>query len=185
MKRLIQTMLVVGAAASVAATLGAQTKVIPGETKTATATVEAIEASTRTLTLKGQDGNYVTLTVPQSVERFDAIKVGDTLKAKYYESIILRMKPPGEKATDSIGGGVTPTSGRNLPAGTLGAQRTITATITAIDPKVPSVTFSGPNNWQYTSRVEDKNALSKVKVGDRVDITWTEALLLSFDEVKK
>ena len=47
------------------------------------------------------------------------------------------------------------------------------------------MTFSGPNNWKYTSRVEDKKALEKVKVGDRVDITWTEALLISFDETKK
>ena len=55
-----------------------------------------------------------------------------------------------------------------------------TATITAIDPKVPSITFSGPNNWTYSSKVEDKKALATVKVGDKVDITWTVALLVSF-----
>jgi len=27
--------------------------------------------------------------------------------------------------------------------------------------------------------------LAQVKVGDKVDITWTEALLVSFDVVKK
>jgi hypothetical protein len=32
--------------------------------------------------------------------------------------------------------------------------------------------------------VKDKDALAKVKVGDRVDITWTEALILSLDEAK-
>jgi hypothetical protein len=185
MKRLTGTVLVLAAVVSLAATARAQTKVIPGEEKTATATVEAIEASTRTLTLKGQEGNYVTLTVPPSVKKFDQIKVGDTLTAKYYDSLILRLKPEGEKATDTIAGDVTPTAGSRKPAGTMGAQRTITATITAIDPTVPTVTFSGPNNWKYTSRVEDKKALEKVKVGDRVDITWTEALLISFDETKK
>ena len=34
-------------------------------------------------------------------------------------------------------------------------------------------------NWTYSSRVADKAALAKVKVGDRVDITWTEALTVS------
>ena len=63
----------------------------------------------------------------------------------------------------------------------MGAQRTITATITAIDQAVPSITFKGPNNWTYTSRVEDKAALAKVKVGDKVDITWTAAMILSLD----
>ena len=80
---------------------------------------------------------------------------------------------------------MTPADSGARPGGTAATQRTITATITAIDPAVPSITFSGPNNWKYTSRVEDKQALSKVKVGDRVDITWTQALLASFDDAKK
>ena len=59
-------------------------------------------------------------------------------------------------------------------------QRTITATIVAIDNSVPSITFKGETvNWTYSSRVADKAALAKVKVGDRVDITWTEALTVS------
>jgi Cu/Ag efflux protein CusF len=183
MKRLIGSLLAMAIGTAIAAQ--AQTKVIPGEMKTATATVESIEAASRTLTLKTEDGNYVTMTVPASVKKFDAIKVGDKLTAKYYDSLILRLKPPGEAAVDTTSGGVTPTTGSTHPAGTMGAQRTITATITAIDPSVPTVTFSGPNNWKYTSRVEDKKALEKVKVGDRVDITWNEALLVSFDEGKK
>jgi hypothetical protein len=185
MRRLIHAALVIATAGSMVTIAKAQTKVIPGEMKTATVTVEAIEASTRSLTLKKDDGTYVTLTVPESVSKFDSIKVGDTLTAKYYESLILRLKPPGEPATDTTAGDVTPVADRSLPAGTIAAQRTITATITAIDQDAPTVTFEGPNNWKYTSRVQDKKALAKVKVGDRVDITWNEALLLSFDAAKK
>ena len=55
---------------------------------------------------------------------------------------------------------------------------TITATITAINPEVPSVTFTGPTGWKYTSKVVDKEALAKVKVGDKFDIVWTEAVLV-------
>jgi len=183
MRRLIA--LVTMAMLPAAAVAHAQTKVVPGESKTVTATVESIEQSTRSITLKGPEGNYVTMTVPESVKRFDNIKVGDTLTAHYYESLILRLKPQGEASVDTDSAKITPTPGRDLPGGTAATQRTITATITAIDPKMPSITFSGPNNWKYTSRVEDKNALSKVKVGDRVDITWTQALLTSFVEDKK
>ncbi len=50
---------------------------------------------------------------------------------------------------------------------------------------MPSITFSGPNGWTYSSRVEDKKALATVKVGDKVDITWTEALLLSLESPAK
>ena len=68
-----------------------------------------------------------------------------------------------------------------MPGGTKATQRTITATITAIDPAAPSITFTGPNGWTYTSKVQDPAALEKVKVGDKVDIVWTEAMLVALD----
>ena len=110
-----------------------------------------------------------------------ALKVGDKITAKYYENIVLQVKPAGEPAVDKASGGAVRAEGT---AGTISHQRTITATITALDPNVPSITFTGPNGWKYSSRVEDKAALAKVKVGDKVDITWTEALLVSLDSPK-
>ena len=47
-----------------APSLGAQTKTLQGETVTVSATVEAIEAATRTVTLKGPKGNYVDVVAP-------------------------------------------------------------------------------------------------------------------------
>lgn len=184
MQRVIGTLAALAAVLVLPTGAAAQSKTIPGVSKTIQATVEAVEPATRTLTLKGPEGNYVTLTVPKDVTKFDAIKVGDVLTAKYYESLVLRLKPEGEKSVDAGDAAVTRASNAK-PGATAATQRTITATITAIDPKVPSITFSGPHDWKYSSRVEDKKALSKVKVGDRVDITWTEALLVSFTEMKK
>jgi hypothetical protein len=167
----------------IAAYAGPQTKTIQGELQTLTATVEAIEASTRTLTLKGPKGNYLDVYVPETVTRFPTIKVGDKLVAKYYENLVLRLQQPGEKPLDRGGVAVTKAEGAG-PGATAAMQRTITATITAIDPSVPSITFSGPNNWTYSSRVEDRKALAKVKTGDKVDITWTYALLVGFEPAK-
>jgi hypothetical protein len=48
----------------------------------------------------------------------------------------------------------------------------------------PRYRSQGRTTGSYTSRVADKNALKQVKVGDRLDITWTEAVLVSFDNVK-
>lgn len=167
------------------AVLTAQVKTIPGEAVTVTATVEAIDANTRTLTLKESDGDFVPITVPRSVERFSEIKVGDTITARYYDNIVIRLKPAGEPAVDTLSDAVTKGSGAS-PAGTAASQRTITATIVAIDNKVPSITFKGEKvNWTYSSRVADKAALAKVKVGDRVDITWTEALTVSVTKPAK
>jgi hypothetical protein len=162
----------------------AQTKVIPGESETVTAVVEAVDHATRTVTLKLADGTYESLVAPASVERFDAIKVGDTLTARYYDNIVLRVKKPGEKDVDTAGAAFTKTPGAS-PGATASTQRTITATITAIDMNVPSITLIGPNNWKYSSKVQDINALKSVKVGDKLDITWTEALMVGFTQAKK
>ena len=184
MKRM---MALTAAAAIVSGTivsLGAQTKTVPGEQETITATVEAIDHGNRTVTLKGPKGNYVTIDVPQDVKRFDAIKVGDKLTATYYENLVLSVQKPGEKPKDSAEAALT-SSASAKPGVTAAKQRTITAEISAIDMKVPSISFKGPNGWAYSSKVQDKAALAKVKVGDKVDITWTEALLVAFDAPKK
>jgi hypothetical protein len=153
----------------------AQTRTVTGETKTITATVESIESATREVSVKKPDGTYDVWYIPPNVQKFDTLKIGDKVTARYYENLVLTLKKPGEPAKDEGNAAVT-RAGRGA---TLGKQRTITATIAAIDMNAPSVTFTGPNNWKYSTRVEDKAALSKVKVGDKVDITWTEATIIS------
>jgi len=183
MKKLVGVLVAAVIMVPVARTAMAQSKTITGETKVVTATVEAIEASSRTLTLKNPDGTYIMATVPETMTRFSEIKVGDKVSARYYENIVIRMKQPGEKDVDTATAATTPTDATT--GGTKAKQRTITATITAIDPSIPSITFTGPNGWKYSSKVQDKQALAKVKVGDKVDITWTEALLVSLEAPAK
>ena len=185
MKRIVTAVVAIAVAMlGIAGIAAAQTKTLTGETQTISATVEAINVSTRTLTLKGPKGNFIDIVAPETMKRFSEVKVGDTLTARYYENLVIRKKQPGEKDVDTSAEGVTPGGGAK-PAGTAAKQRTITATITALDPKVPSITLSGPNKWTYSARIEDKKVLDQVKVGDKVDLTWTEALLLEFDIVKK
>ena len=80
MKKL--TLTLVAAAALVlplAGTAMAQTKTIVGDTQVVTASIESIERSTRAVTLKKDNGEYVTITVPSDVAKFDAMKVGDKI----------------------------------------------------------------------------------------------------------
>jgi hypothetical protein len=163
---------------STAAVMAAQTKSITGEMTTVTATVQAVEQQTRTLTLKKSDGTFVTLVVPTTYTRFPGIKVGDTVTARYYDNVVFRKLNPGEKPVDTGSGAITKAEGTR-PSGTAAVQRTITTKITAIDEKIPSITFSGPNGWVYSSKVQDRNNLKTVKVGDQVNVTWTEALSIT------
>ena len=85
---------------SAATVLAGQTKTIPGEMTTVTATVQAVELQTRMLTLKKSDGTFVTLVVPAAYERFPAIKAGDVMTARYYDNVVFRKLNPGEKPVD-------------------------------------------------------------------------------------
>jgi hypothetical protein len=175
---MFKTSIVTALVLSAAAALTGQTKTIPGEMTTVTATVQAVEQQTRTLTLKKNDGTFVTLVVPAAYERFPAIKAGDVVTARYYDNVVFRKLNPGEKPVDAESGAITKAEGAR-PSGTAAVQRTITTKITAIDDKIPSITFTGPNNWVYSTKVNDRAALKTVKVGDLVNVTWTEAVSLN------
>jgi hypothetical protein len=164
-------------------TVAAQTKTIEGDSVSVTVTIEAIEPATRELSVKDADGFYETIQVPAEVKRFSELKVGDKITARYYDNIVVRLKKPGEAAVDVDSFSETPGKGAR-PAGTASTQRTITATVTAIDLKASAITVSGPNGWKYSRRVVDKKALAQLKVGDRLDLTWTEAVMLSVDSAK-
>ena len=165
-------------------TAGAQSKTLEGNAVTASVTIEAIEQSTRTLTVKDANGIYETMQVAPDMKRFSELKVGDKITARYYENVVVRLKRPNEPAVDVDSAALTRGQGAT-PAGTAATQRTITVTVTAIDPKTSTVTVDGPNNYKYSRRVVDKKVFGMLKVGDRLDMTWTDALLISVDPPKK
>ena len=113
------------------APLAAQTKSVQGEQETITATVEAIDSSNRTVTLKGPKGNYVTVAVPGDVKRFESIKVGDKLTATYYTNLVLSVQKPGDKPKDSGEAALTASSSAK-PGVTASKQRTITVCASAL-----------------------------------------------------
>jgi Cu/Ag efflux protein CusF len=180
MKRLLIGSMAVAVLASIPQVVTAQSKTIASEVRVETGVVQAIDPSTRTVTIKKADGTVVSTVAGPEIKRFEEVKVGDTITARYYENIVLRLKQPGESEVASATRG-TAGSNQELPGGTKAKQMTLTVTITGIDPATPSITFTGPEGWKYTSKVQDAAALAKVKVGDQVDIVWTEALLVSLE----
>ena len=183
MKRLVIGIITAAVLVPMAHTAMAQSKTVKSEMRTETGTVEAVEAQSRTVTVKKSDGTFVTIVAGPDITRFAEVKVGQKINVRYYENVIVLVKKPGEPDTDTKAKATTG-SEQVMPGGTKATQRTITATITAIDPTMPSITFTGPNGWKYSSKVQDMEALAKVKVGDKVDIVWTEAMLVSLERGK-
>lgn len=166
----------------VASRAQAQVKVIPGDKETVTATVEAVEQGSRTVIIRTKSGELRSVELGPNVQ-IEKIHVGDNVNATYYENIIIRKKPAGEADVDTLE--VAAHRNDAKAGGSIGVQQAITATITAIDMNVPSISLKGPRGWSYSSKVQDKKALEQVKVGDKVDITWTQAILASVTPATK
>ena len=96
MKRLVVGIIAAAVLVSMARTAMAQSKTVSSEMRVETGTVEAIEASTRTVTLRKADGTVVSTVAGPDVKRFAEIKVGDKVTARYYDNVVVRVKQPGE-----------------------------------------------------------------------------------------
>jgi hypothetical protein len=147
-------------------------------------TVEAVDQIARTVRIRGEQGNIVTLDVPTTVTRFDSVKVGDVVTIAYYDRVNIRLKPADEPAVDRVDTPTTTITPGLLPGGVRSTQRVTTVTIDAWDPATRMVTFRTPSGQSYTRRVSetlDLGLVSGLKVGDRVDVTRTEAIRLNVE----
>jgi Cu/Ag efflux protein CusF len=150
------------------------------------ATVQKIDYKTRELTLKDDDGEVFDIVADEDVKNFSQIKKGDVVTAAYAEAIVYDINPNGGKAT-APKETVQAEQARpgDKPAAAAIRQVSATVKITNIDRKEPSVTFKGASGESQTIKVQHPEKLDGVKVGDSVDLTYTEALAVKIDKKMK
>jgi hypothetical protein len=150
-----------------------------------TATITAIDAATRGITLKGPQGKEVTLTAGEEVKNFAQMKVGDQVNVEFVEALTLELKK-GSTApvarTEQAGAAAAKPGER--PAGAVGRQVTITAEVMSLDPKTQVVTLRGPQRT-VELKVADPEQFKRVAKGDRVEATYTEAVAIAVEPAKK
>ncbi len=139
------------------------------------ATVDLVDQQSRIVELKRPEGFFVRLHVPETFTNWDALKVGNTVNATYYENVILKIEKSGAAAHAREP--LTPPKTSAEAHGSPDLVRIVTATITAVDTKLGNVSFSEENGRLYTARTEKPDMANKVKVGDKVDLTYTQATL--------
>ena len=151
---------------------------------TATATIKAIDQTKRSITLRNENGDEDTFTVGPDVTRFNQLKVGDTIRATYYESLVFQLRKPGAPAAAP---GAVVAGGRleKTPGGVLGTQETTTVTVKAVDMNVPSITVVTADGRTLTRKIAEKKNLEGVNPGDRIDITYTQGLVVAAEAAKK
>ena len=182
----------VALAVSLAWPLAAQEKTEPkkkiekSQSQSITATVEAIDTARREVTLKGPKGRLVVVEVPEAVKRFSEIKVGDELTVNYSESVVIQVKKAEGTAKLGMSAetGVERTAGQK-PGGVISRQITATVAVEAVDPAAPSVTVRTAEANTLSYRVQDAKNLEGVKPGDKIVVTYTEAVAVQVSAPKK
>jgi Cu/Ag efflux protein CusF len=189
MKR--KTLIALAAAAVLAAPALAQTgggvvatapgKAVIAETVKISATITAIDKATRDVTLKGPQGNEMTVTAGPDVKNFDKLKVGDQVDMQYVEALTLELKKGGGKPVaktekaDAVGAKKGET-----PGGAVGRQVTVVADVVALDPAKQIVTLKGPKQT-VNLKVPDPAQFKNIAKGDQVEATFTQAFAVAVE----
>jgi Cu/Ag efflux protein CusF len=182
-RRIVSSVAVAAALVMTGEPANAQKPVSLAEVVSETFTIEQIDHTTRRVTLKDKDGYVEDVICGPEVTRFDALKVGDRVTFRYHESLVTAIQRPGTaKAAGSAA--VTRTPGTK-PGGTIAQQMTAVVSLEAIDAKVPSVSIKTEDGRRMSFKVENAKNLEGYKPGDKVEVTYTQALAVSVEPATK
>lgn len=184
-KILIVTTFLAGTTVAMAVDEAATPVVIDATHESMAATVEAIDHQQRMVTLKGPDGNMLTMQAGPEITRLEEIKQGDRVKVDYLESVAVTLAPSGQAgapvATEESFLVRNPKSQK--PGATAVQTDVITATVEKIDIKERIATLQGPGGDTMEVNVApDVPNLQNIKPGDQVIVEKTRALALNIEE---
>ena len=149
----------------------------------ARSTVTAIDPATRLVTLKGEDGQTFDVVAGSAVKNFDQIKVGDTVKATYTESLAFQIVPKGEAAGGASQGAV------RIPGGAqVDQQVTTTFKVSSVDPATNTLWVTLANGETKKIQVQDPKAQERLKTlspGNVVAVTYTESVAIQLEKLAK
>jgi hypothetical protein len=126
------------------------------------ATIESVDAATRTLTLRGSQGALTEHRVPDDMTNMNELERGDRVKILFLYQIGLHLR--GDPAPDLS----------NLDAPGQGASRmmTMAAEVTEIDPTVPAISIKSDSGEQATFRLPKGKSLEEFPPGTVMDVTY-------------
>lgn len=149
------------------------------------ATVKDIDYKTRKVTLQSIDGDEFSFIAGDKIKNLDQIKKGDTVVANYTEAVVVEIGHQGKAKAPTSTTVTKSARPGSKPQGGITRQVTTSVIISAIDKKTPSVTFKNADGETETFKVIHPERLQGVKVGDKIDITYTEALALKVEKTSK
>jgi hypothetical protein len=154
-------------------------------TVTSTATVAAIDMTTRKVTLRRADGSTLDVVAGEEVRNLPQLRAGDTVSVDYLDTLTLALKKGGTglpaSRTESAAAARAELGTR--PGGAVAREVTIVADVVAIDAASRTVSLRGPRGNVLALPVRDPDQFKLVAVGDQVQATYIEAVAISVTPV--
>ncbi|MEY3418783.1 MAG: hypothetical protein RJA46_554 [Pseudomonadota bacterium] len=139
--------------------------------------VTKIDAATRTVTLKNQDGETSIVAGPE-VKNFAEIKVGDRFDVVYELAVaieLVKVKNPGTTGEQTTTTTTTAPQGEK-PGMITTNTITATASVEAIDAAKNTVSLKGPQGNIFKVKVQNPELMKDIAVNDQVKVVYTEAI---------
>ncbi len=152
------------------------------EVVTARATIVSVNQDQRIVTLRGPQGNTFDVKVGEDVRNFSQLRPGDEVNVRYHQSLLVQMAKPGQQPMSSASRSVQRAAPGEKPGGALTEQISTTATVVGIDRRNAELTLKGPSGNVVTFAGVNPQNLEKLKVGDQLNITYTQATAISVEK---
>ena len=163
------------------AALAGSKSTIHDEVQEFKAQVESVDAKSRTVVLKTPSGASEEFYVDPQVRNFEKVKPGDNVVLRYHVGVAAEIKPSGTspKAVQEKVAAEKATMG-----GSMHHTMSATVVIEAVDTSFNTVTFKRADGKVRTVSVDSpkgQELIRKLKKGDAVEITYTEAVAVSLE----
>lgn len=147
--------------------------------------VKSIDRKTRTVVIKGANGNTLSIEAGKDVVNFNQIRLGDYVTLRYYQAAALNLKKVDNNGVRKRVEFVTTSRAApgEKPSATVTDNVEVIATVLAIDTKANTVTIEGVKR-RIQLIVKDPALLQSLKVGDQVQATYTESVAVSVTPYK-
>jgi hypothetical protein len=148
------------------------------DTFTTVATVTAIDAAQRKVTLTTPDGKSDTFKAAKGVD-LAGFQPGAQIGVQLTDAIALQVRKDGTPASDTVAVMLASASGDGASAQFEGEAMEVAAKVTAIDPQTRKVTFQLADGSTKTIKAHKKVDLSGLAVGDTVIVQYAESMIVA------
>jgi hypothetical protein len=154
-----------------------------GDDVVITAEVIAIDKVDRTLALMDAEGNIVDLEVGKEARNFNQIKVGDILKAEYYESVAIYIGKPGTQPDVEAGTLVGRSAKGEKPGAFVVEAVDVSATVKSIHKLTRTLKLKMPGGKVVKTKVDKSvKEFDSLKKGDSIHVRLTKAVAISIEK---